>query len=191
MSRQKRGSEPPGPDTDLRRPRLRTQRVDSREPIPWKWLGLGVLVAILGLGLAIGIAAMLLTRPPLNVSVPTPTVIRLTAPPSPQPSATSDLPTATTIPTFTPPPTPDRSVAPETVTAGYYAAVANTGDIGVSLRAGPSTDNLRLELVSEETRVLVLAGPEEGGGFSWWEVRLPSGSEGWIAADFLVPAAEP
>jgi hypothetical protein len=191
MARNKLRPEDDFAETDLRRPRLRRQRQDSREPVPWLWLGLGVLVAAAGILAAVGLAALLLAREPLATTLPTPTVIRLTAPPTPIPSPTEPRPTATPIPTFTPPPTPDLANPPEEVTAGYYASVANTGDIGVSLRGGPSTDNIRLELVPEGSVGLVIGGPQEGNGFIWWQVRLESGSEGWVAGDFLVPAAAP
>jgi uncharacterized protein YraI len=107
------------------------------------------------------------------------------------PADSSDFFTPTPIPTFTPPPTPDLSVAPDALTVGYYARVANTDNIGVSLRAGPSTDNLRLLLVPEGAYVMIIGGPEEGNGFIWWQGSLEDGTEGWIAGDFLVPSAQP
>jgi uncharacterized protein YraI len=69
--------------------------------------------------------------------------------------------------------------------------VANTDDIGVSLRGGPSTDNVRLLLIPEGTPILVTGGPEEGNGFIWWQVRVDDNTEGWVAGDFLVPSAAP
>jgi hypothetical protein len=161
------------------------------DPIPWLWLGLGVLVTIVGLAIAAVLLAVFLFRQPLQVSLPTPTIIRLTAAPGMAATSTPRLPTPTPIPTFTPPATPDLSIAPEVITVGYYAAVANTDNIGVSLRGGPSTDNIRLELVPEGEAILVIGGPEEGSGFIWWQVRLANGTEGWVAGDFLVPSAAP
>jgi hypothetical protein len=87
--------------------------------------------------------------------------------------------------------TPDPSTGAEAVQVGGYAAVENTGDIGVRLRAGPSIDDLFIQLVAEGTALLVIGGPEEGSGFTWWQVRLAEGTEGWVAADFLAPAAAP
>ncbi len=115
----------------------------SRQPIPWLWLGLGVVVALLGVALVLFLVIQFLTREPLPITLPTPTIIRLTAPPMTPVENSVELSTATLIPTFTPPPTPDLSVAPDALTVGFYAQVANTDNIGVSLRAGPSTDNLR------------------------------------------------
>jgi hypothetical protein len=45
--------------------------------------------------------------------------------------------------------------------------------------------------VSEGAFILVLGGPEEGSGFIWWQGQLEDGTEGWIAGDFLIPAAQP
>ncbi|MCI0393819.1 MAG: SH3 domain-containing protein [Chloroflexi bacterium] len=187
----RRPPDPRDPDQELTRPRLRRQRQDSREPIPWLWLGMGVVVTVAGMGLALLLASFFLAREPLAVDLPTPTIIRLTAPPSPIPSATSPLATPSPIPTFTPPPTPNLSIAPEEVTAGYYAEVANTENIGVSLRGGPSTDNIRLQTVPEGTVLLVIGGPEAGSNLTWWQVRLPDGTEGWVVSDYLIPAVEP
>jgi hypothetical protein len=183
--------EQPTIEQRLQRRRARRQREDSREPVPWLWLGLGVLVTMIGIGAAVGLAGVALGREPLAAPPPEPTIIRLTAPPSPTLSSTVAAGVATPFPTFTPPPTPDVSVAPPAITVGYYAQVANTGKIGVSFRAGPSTDNLRLELVPEGTLGLVIEGPAEGSGFTWWQLRLADQSEGWIAGEFLVPAAGP
>lgn len=190
MARYRRPPDPRDPGSDVSRDRSR--QADRRsEPIPWLWLGLGIVVALIGIGLAGFLVAQFLTREPLPVTLPTPTIIRLTAPPMTVPASSVDLSTATPIPTFTPPPTPDLTIAPNALTVGYYAQVANTDNIGVSLRAGPSTDNLRLLLVPDGAYVLIVGGPEEGSGFIWWQGQLDDGTEGWIAGDFLVPAAQP
>jgi len=164
---------------------------DERQPIPWKWLGLGILVTLLGLVVAALILGAFLFREPLPLAVEGPEIIRLTAPAGGPATATDPLPTPTNVPTLTPPPTPDLSIAPEAITVGYYAAVANTDNVGVSLRGGPSTDNIRLLLVDEGTPILVIGGPEEGSGLIWWQVRVEDGTEGWVAGDFLVPASAP
>ena len=190
MARYRRPPDPrePGSEDDWGKPSSPGRR---RQPIPWLWLGLGIVVALLGVALALFLVIQFLTREPLPVTLPTPTIIRLTAPPMTFPASSDEFSTATAIPTFTPPPTPDLSVAPDALTVGYYAQVANTDNIGVSLRAGPSTDNLRLLLVPEGTFALILGGPEEGSGFIWWQAQLEDGTEGWIAGDFLIPTAQP
>jgi hypothetical protein len=133
-----------------------------------------------------------LLQPPETAANPLqPTVIVLTAPPSPTMAPTSSLMPPTPIPTFTPIPTPDTAVAPEQITAGFYAVVANTDGLGLTLRGGPSTRNVVVDVVAEGTTVLVLDGPEEAEDFQWWQLRLDNGLEGWAVANFLEPSAEP
>lgn len=191
MARYQKPPDPRKPETELTNPRPRRQREGSREPIPWLWLGLGVVVTIIAIFVALSLANAFLEREPLMTSLPTPTIIRLTAPATAVPSPTSPQPSPTAIPTFTPRPTPDVSIAPEEITVGFYAEVANTDGIGVSLRGGPSTDHSRLFTVPEGTVLLIIDGPREANDFVWWQVRLSDGSEGWVAGDFIIPAAEP
>lgn len=162
-----------------------------RAPIPWRWLGLGVLVTILGIAASIGLLNAFLVKEPLQVTPINPTVLVLTAPPSAVPTQTPLLPTPTSIPTLTPIPTPDLAVAPEEITPGYYAVVVNTEGFGVTVRGGPSTNNVPLVVANEGTILFVFGGPAEGNGFLWWQVRLDDGTEGWAAADFLAPAVAP
>ena len=190
MARFQKPPDPRQADTELTKSRPRRQRQDSGEPIPWLWLGLGVLVSIVGVMIALSLVTMALDREPLAVALPTPTIIVLTAPATAVPSPTSPLPTPTPIPTLTPLPTPDLSIPPEEITIGFYAEVINA-EVGVWVRGGPSTDNVRLELAAEGTRFIVIGGPREGSGLSWWQVRLANGTEGWVAANFLAPAARP
>jgi hypothetical protein len=182
-------------DSQEKRPRrLRQDAVDGiQEPIPWRWLGLGLLVTVISIGLALALVNSLLARPPLDAAPIEPTLIILTAPPSPIPSPTSPLPTPSPIPTFTPIPTPDTAVAPPEVTLGFYAKVANTDGFGVTLRGGPSTSNAQISVVEEESLVLVIGGPEADAVNNrlWWQIQLADGTEGWAAGDFLEPAAGP
>lgn len=190
MARYQIPPDPRDPEASQKRPRR--QRRDNQEPIPWLWLGLGGVVTVAAIGVAILIANSLLLRTPLNpASLPEPTVILLTAPPSPTTSATRPFPTPTTIPTFTPVPTPDLAQPPDEVTVGYYAQVVETGGVGVTVRGGPSTSNVRMTVASEGSIVYVLGGPTQADDLLWWQVRLADGVEGWVASDFLAPAAAP
>jgi hypothetical protein len=164
----------------------------GREPFPWLWLGLGLLITVVGLGITIALLTSFLARPsPEQAVSPGPTVIRLTAPPRPTGFATEVAPTITPAPTLTPAPTPDVALAPPEITAGFYAAVVNTGGIGVTVRGGPGTNNQPITVAAEGAVLLVLDGPTTGGEFQWWQVQLSDGTEGWVAADFLEPAAAP
>ncbi len=167
----------------------RRRQNDKREPVPWLWLGMGVVVTVVGALIAIFMVSILLSREPLSTTLPTPTIIRLTAPATPLPAEGQPYASATPIPTFTPPPTPDISIAPAEVTIGYYAEVANTDGVGVILRGGPSTDNIRIQLIDEGVTFLVIDGPAEGSDLLWWHVQLDDGVDGWVASDFLAPAA--
>lgn len=191
MARYQVPPDPRDPESNLTNTRPRRQRGDEKEPIPWLWLGLGVVVTLVGIGLAYAITTSFLTRTPLPVAPLTPTVIVLTAPPSPTPTQTPILPTPSPIPTSTPVATRDFSVAPEEVRPEYYARVANTGGIGVTVRGGPSINNAPITIAQEGAIVFVLSGPEEGNDLLWWEIRLDDGTEGWAAADYLEPSAAP
>lgn len=174
---------PEQPDQEQRR---------VRGAIPWAWLLAGLAVTLIALaGLAWWVTTSLLAPPDEAVAVVEPTIIRLTAPPQSTATATPPRATRTPIPTFTPIPTPDNAVAPETVTPGYYAAVANTDDLGVTVRGGPSTQNVALTVAQEGQVVLVLDGPVEADNFVWWQIQLQDGTEGWAVANYLEPAAAP
>ncbi|MCA9959017.1 MAG: SH3 domain-containing protein [Anaerolineales bacterium] len=190
MARYQVPPDPRDPETSRKRPRR--QRRDQQEPIPWLWLGLGGIVTIIAIGVAILIANSLLSRPQLTTTnLPEPTIILLTAPPSPTVVATRPFPTPTTIPTFTPVPTPDLAQPPDEVTIGYYAQVVETGGVGVTVRGGPSTSNVRITIASEGAIVFILDGPMSGDDLLWWQIRLTDGTEGWVAGDYLTPAAAP
>ncbi len=170
----------------------RTQRTDdNQQSVPWRYLGMGVVVSIVGIVIAVALVNAFLARPPLPVTAVEPTIIVLTAPPSTAPSATPALATPTAIPTFTPIPTPDVAQAPDELTVGFYAIVANTDDFGVTVRGGPSTSNVPLLVADEGTVLLIIGGPEEAGGFLWWQVQLEDGTEGWAAGSFLMPSPAP
>lgn len=178
-------------------PRDRNRKSDEKrpftekEPIPWPWLGGGVLITLIGLVVSILLLRAFLLREPLAVSPAEPTVIILTAPPSPTWTPLPAVAVPTAQPTFTPMPTPDVAVAPDTITPGFYAVVVNTDNVGVTVRGGPSTSNAPLTVAAEGSVLLVLDGPEEANDFLWWQVRLDDGTEGWVAGNFIEPVAAP
>lgn len=187
-----RYQKPPDPrESQLRPRRSRRQRGDNDESFPWLWFGLGILVTAISLVAALALVNALLARQPLATTLPTPTILRLTAPPTPEASATMVQATPTPIPTLTPVPTLDLSTPPDEISVGYYAAVSGTGDAGLTIRGGPSTDNVRIMRAPEGTLMVVIGGPEPAGEFTWWQVRLLDGTEGWVAGEFLAPAAAP
>lgn len=161
-------------------------------PVPWLWLGLGIVATVLGLGALLWLLSNYLTRPPeQDASAALPTIIRLTAPAVPTATQSTSPATPTVAPTATTAATPDLSIAPPEITVGYYAQVVDTGGVGVTVRNGPNTSNLPVTVAGEGSFVLVMEGPTPGGEYQWWRIRLPDGTEGWAAGDFLVPAAAP
>ena len=173
-------------------PPPRSAPAESGRSTPWLWLGLGTLATLIGLTGVLWALAAFLTRAPVESSAEVaPTIIRLTAPPVPTATIPVFVPAPTVAPTSTPVPTPNVSVAPPEVTIGYYATVVETGGVGVTVRNGPSTSNVLVTVAGENSSVLVIEGPTPGGAYQWWRVRLPDGTEGWVAGDFLAPAAAP
>ncbi|MEZ4516810.1 MAG: SH3 domain-containing protein [Chloroflexota bacterium] len=165
---------------------------DTREPVPWLWLGLGVALSLVLLVGAFIWLMSFLSQPPEETAVAQePTILVLTAPPQPTSTPTVLRPTPTVLPTTTPQPTIDVSVAPPELTVGYYATVADTGGVGLTVRNGPSTRTVRIVVASEGSKVYVLDGPTDADSLQWWQIRLTDGTEGWAAGDFLVPAAGP
>ncbi len=176
---------PPGGDQEPREPQ-------GKEAIPWLWLLLGLAATILGCIAAWSLVSGWLFQPPAEAGGPTQaTIIVLTAPPSPTAVPTGSVVPPTAIPTFTPIPTPDTAVAPEAITAGFYAVVANTDGLGLTVRGGPSTKNVVITVVDEGQSLLILDGPQEAEEFVWWQVRLDNGLEGWAVENFLEPSALP
>lgn len=163
----------------------------NKQPIPWLWLGLGLVATMAGCMAAWFIVGNWLLEPPAQSADPLdPTIIILTAPPSPTAAPTGPAVLPTPIPTFTPIPTPDTAVAPPEITTGYYATVANTDGLGLTVRGGPSTKNIVVTVVDEGTTVFILGGPQEAENFVWWQLRLDNSLEGWAVADYLEPSAE-
>jgi hypothetical protein len=57
------------------------------------------------------------------------------------------------------------------------------------MRADASTSAERREIAEEGEVLLVVGGPQEADGYTWWLLRDEANTdrEGWAAADFLVP----
>jgi SH3-like domain-containing protein len=64
--------------------------------------------------------------------------------------------------------------------AGAFV-VANTGGTGANLRPGPTTDGAPIKLLAEGTRL-------SGDDHAWRRITDQSGTGGWVADEFLVPA---
>lgn len=192
--------------------RRRPQRLDEETAeigFPIVWVLIGGLAGLLTIGLiGLGVVQFINKR-----SAPTPTPPALPtlalpatptaesvviATPSPLPALPTNAPppTAEVVPpTDTPPPAP-----PSEIQAGGYIQIINTAGAGLSLRAGPGTNNARLVVAGAESILPVVDGPrddeqgetdETGAVYQWWLLRNADGTEGWGRADFLAPSLPP
>jgi hypothetical protein len=184
--------------TPTRRPR-RLEEVSSAEVgFPIAWVIIGALAGLLVIGL-VGLGLVNIVRK--QSITPTPSTIPGLAPTQPiaqqttpeQALATPTIPPVVTLPP-TPSPTPTVTplpVAPEELAPGGYAQVTGTDGAGLSLRAGPGTNNARLTTAPEGAILLLLDGPKDDenlADYIWWFVRDPDGAEGWTVQDFLIPS---
>jgi hypothetical protein len=67
--------------------------------------------------------------------------------------------------------------------------VVGAGGEGVSIRRAPGTSGERIKVWPEGTIMLPLGEEQQVEGRSWTRVRDPDGSDGWVAAEFLVDQA--
>ncbi|MBN1219742.1 MAG: SH3 domain-containing protein [Anaerolineae bacterium] len=187
--------------TPSRRPR-RLEEVSSAEVgVPIAWVIIGALAGLLVIGL-VGLGVINIIRkqsitptpPTIPGLAPTQSIAAQTTPE--QSAATPTIPPVVTLPP-TPTPTPTSTpipVAPDNLAPGGYAQVTGTEGAGVSLRAGPGTNNARLATAPEGAILLILDGPRDDENldpYVWWFLRHPDGIEGWAVQDFLVPSLPP
>ena len=181
-----------------RRPRRLEEVTSTDIGFPLVWVLVGALSGLIIIGL-VGLGVVNIIRK--QSITPTPSAIPGLAPTQPiaettPGQATPTIPPVVTLePSATPVPTetPTPSV-PTALEAGVYAKVINTDGAGVSVRAGPGTNNARLGVAEEGGAVLILDGPradENQQEFVWWFVRTTDGTEGWAAQDFLEPTLPP
>lgn len=192
--------------------RRRPKRLDEETAeigFPVVWVLIGGLAGLLTIGLiGLGVVQFINKR-----SVPTPTppglpTLALLATPTAASVAveTSTPELAAVTPTLPPtaevvPPTDTpESVAPSVIQEGGYVQIVNTGGVGLSLRAGPGTNNARLVVADADSILPVIGGPQEDEGgetdeagavYLWWFLRNADGTEGWGRADFLEPSLAP
>jgi hypothetical protein len=181
-----------------RRPRRLEEASTAEVGFPIIWALIGAVAGLLVIGL-IGLGVVNIVRK--QSITPTPTPIPGLAPTQPIVEATDVVVTPTIPPVVTleptPTPTPTQTplpVAPAELAPGVYARVVGTGGNGVSVRAGPGTNNARLVVAPEDSIVLILDGPREDenlGDYTWWFIREPEGTEGWTVQDYLEPSLPP
>lgn len=126
------------------------------------------------------------TEPGIPV-LPTPAVEIRPSPEVTREDAAPAVETAPPSPTQPPiTPTVGATATPEpTISAGPTTATVSSG-VGVWLRSAPSTTSEQLEWLLDGTVVTLMDGQESADEFLWQQVQAESGTEGWVARDFLV-----
>lgn len=105
-----------------------------------------------------------------------------------EPTATEAAqPTATeAAATAEPEATATAAESGDELVAGATAQVTGTAGRGLRIRGGPSLSEPTVKVVPEGTVVTILAGPTEADGYKWYQIRDDTGTEGWVAGDWLV-----
>ena len=70
---------------------------------------------------------------------------------------------------------------PSQVDVGDLARVTFTTGVPLRLRANPGLSAQFLQDLAEGTSFEVIGGPQCVDGFTWWNVQLPDGTQGWSA----------
>lgn len=121
------------------------------------------------------------TETPATVAEDTPVIPTFTAGPTATALSAEPAQTATSEP----------ATAPEEIAVDVTVEVADTGGDGLNMRSGPGLNFDPVELLPEGTQLVVLDGPEEVDGYTWWRVRKASDeTEGWVVAQFVRPVAQ-
>ena len=181
-----------------RRPRRLEEVGQTDLGLPIIWIVIGAVAGLLVIGL-VGLGVVNIVRKQSITPTPALPGVAPTQPiagAEPADEATPTIPPVVTLaPTATPPPTNTPiPVIPAELAPATYAQIIGTEGAGVSVRAGPGTNNARLAVGAENSIVLILDGPRDDenlGDFIWWLVRLEDGTEGWTVQEFLIPTLPP
>lgn len=104
--------------------------------------------------------------------------------PTARPAATAASAPTTTLPAQVKPTTPAAATATALPRRGFVK-VTNTGGQGVNMRAEPSANAARVDVLTEGA-ILEVIGPDvQAEGRTWRSLKDKSGKTGWVAADFL------
>jgi hypothetical protein len=166
----------------------------ERRGVPgwWKVYGLGqgwllpalAILTIFLIGAAISVSLQQLRSGP---AVPTAAVPTLAAPTS-APQLTTVGPAVSAIDAA--PPEAGTAQAPTATAEGGLApgrqAYVRGDAVGLNVRARPgmASDNPEIFVLAPGTALEIIGGPVEADGFTWWQIRGPTG-EGWSAGQYL------
>lgn len=175
------------------RPRGAATTVLSR-PLPFVGAPLWVALLLLAI-VAIGVGSFLLLRPRLGLNNP-----------GAVPRASVTIPAATATgfgdPTATVPPQPTSAVTPVPTlvlppagTIGINGYVQVSSANGLVVRSDATTSASRVTVLPNGTKALVIDGPREANGYTWWKLTQfnPQNPEqsGWSAQNFLKATTPP
>jgi hypothetical protein len=151
---------------------------------PWVLLVAAVAIAIL-----VCVALVLIVRALRSGGGPTPTaLVPSAAVGTASPTYEVIVPTAAVTPTATAVLPISVTLSPPVFTEiapGAHVVVQGTRGIGLNLRASASTAARILENVKDGVVLLVLEGPQQADGYTWWKVQTQQGKEGWAAGQYL------
>jgi uncharacterized protein YraI len=70
---------------------------------------------------------------------------------------------------------------------GAPVQVSGTEGAGLSIRSDAGTGHERLDVALDGERFVVIEGPVEADGLTWWKIQSVADPErqGWAAADYL------
>ena len=149
----------------------------GRSVTPRLVLGLALLL-ILAAAVWWGVQTVLL--PPVPTATPTSIATLAISPPATR--ATTAVPI---IPAVTAQPTSPLDPPADSVGVGEHVIVYGTGVEGIRFRSGPGTDYTTLAILKDGGKLLVVGGPEEADGFTWWRLESEDGTVGWAAEAWL------
>ena len=101
---------------------------------------------------------------------------------------------ASTTTTSTPAPTTTTTPSSTSFTIGEEVETTATVNVRTSPSGTPSGQRQWGEqtgLQREGATGTIVAGPETGSGYTWWQVNFTSGPSGWVAQNYLAAATAP
>ena len=82
----------------------------------------------------------------------------------------------------------DPPLPPGSPTSDYPFGLNVRTLTSVNLRRGPSTTSGIVATIPSNTWAHILAGPEDAGGWSWYQIRAQQGGDGWVISTAIAPA---
>lgn len=156
-----------------------------------------VVAAVLGivmLVLALGVRSAPLSTPRLEVLTADPALLAQSITPQPQAGGESGV-RILSVPTVAfvmdgPMLEPNYSPTPISIVIGRTVIVVDVGDQQLNVRDNPGVLGTNIVFrAPESTAFIVVDGPLQGDGLTWWKIQDPNraGREGWAASNYLQP----